>query len=421
MHVLFFNRSYYPDTAATGQLLTELAEDLVREHGCRVTVVCGPPLNPAPGTRVSSKGLVERDTHNGVTILRARGTRRDKNKFRGRALNYMSYFATACAAGLRADRPDVAVALTDPPIIGLAAYAAARRHRVPFVMVFQDLFPEVTALLEDFHSDTVNAGLQRVNKFLIRKATRVVALGATMRQRLMEDKGAPAAKTVIISNWADTTSIAPGPKDGPFARTHGLIGKFVVMHSGNLGLSQSLETIVAAADLLRDVSDIQFVFQGEGVRKADLIADTTARGLRNVLFLPYQPKEQLGDSFAAADVFIVSLQRGLAGYIVPSKLYGILAAGRPYVAAVEPSCEVAAITRDRSSGLIADPGNARDLADKILVYYRDRQLWRQHAANARAASADADRRAQVRRYFELFQDVRASSHAALAAIPETAR
>jgi glycosyltransferase involved in cell wall biosynthesis len=421
MHVLFFNRSYYPDTAATGQLLTELAEDLVRDHGCRVTVVCGPPLNPAPGTQFRPKRLVKREEHNGVTILRARGTRLDKNKFRGRALNYMSYFVTACAAGLRATPPDVCVALTDPPIIGLAAYAAARRHRVPLVMVFQDLFPEVTALLADFHSDTVNAGLQRVNKFLIRKAARVVALGPTMRQRLLEDKGAPAAKTVTISNWADTTSIVPGPKENPFARAHGLVSKFVVMHSGNLGLSQSLETIVAAAARLRDVPDIQFVFQGEGVKKAELIADAAARGLTNILFLPYQSKERLGESFAAADVFIVSLQRGLAGYIVPSKLYGILAAGRPYVAAVERNCEVSAVTRDRSSGLIAEPGDAHDLADKILTYYRDRDLWRQHAANARAASADSDRRTQVSKYFKLFEEVVASAPPALASVPETAR
>ena len=405
MHVLFFNRSYYPDTAATGQLLTELAEDLVRDHGCRVTVVAGPPLQPAKGATYADRGIVAREERNGVTILRARGTRLDKNKFRGRASNYVSYFASACLAGLRSDRPDVVVALTDPPIIGLAARLAARRFRVPFVMLYQDLFPEVAALLEDFRSDRVNATLQAINKHLIRKAARVIALGTTMRERLIENKGAAPEKTVIISNWADTAAIAPGPKENSFRDRHGLTGTFVVMHSGNLGLSQSLETIVDAANLLKEFTDIRLVFQGDGVKKPDLERQASALGLSNVMFLPFQPKATLGESFAAADVFLVSLQGGLAGYIVPSKLYGILAAGRPYVAAVEQRCEVAAITKARDCGLVVPPGNARALADAILSVYRDRALGDRLGANARAAALSYDRVGQVKKYFDLLSEV----------------
>ena len=142
------------------------------------------------------------------------------------------------------------------------------------------------------------------------------------------------------------------------------------MHSGNIGLSQSLETIVDAAALLRDVPDVQIVFQGEGVKKADLeAARASARPRRTSRFLPFTPKAQLGESFAAADVFIVSLQRGLAGYIVPSKLYGILASGRPYVAAVEEACEVASIATTHDCGLVAEPGDAQALADAIRAFY----------------------------------------------------
>ena len=119
MHIAFFNRSYFPDQTATGQLLTDLCEDLVRDHGCRVSVVAGPPLQPLPGQETRRRGVVSRERHNGVEILRANGTRLDKRRFAGRATNYMTYFASACYAGLRLDRPDVVVALTDPPIIGL--------------------------------------------------------------------------------------------------------------------------------------------------------------------------------------------------------------------------------------------------------------------------------------------------------------
>lgn len=421
MHIAFFNRSYYPDQTATGQLLTDLCEDLVRDHGCRVSVVAGPPLLPSATFDPQSGGLVTRTTHNGVEIFRARGTRWPKARFSGRATNYMTYFGSACYAGLRLDRPDVLVAQTDPPIIGLAAWLAAKRFRAPLVMAFKDLFPEVTALLPDFHSDTINAGLQAVNKFLVRRAAMNVALGETMKRRLVQDKGAPVERTTIIADWADTTAIAPGDKRNAFSVAQGLDQTFVVMHSGNLGLSQSLETLVEAAALLKDVPDLVLVFQGEGVKKSDLEAQAASLGLRNVRFLPFQPKATLSDSFASADLFVVSLQQGLAGYIVPSKLYGILAAGRPYVAAVEDTCEVASITRTNACGLIAVPGDARSLADRILELYRDPALRVRCGTNARRAALAFDRRGQVRKYLELFRAVTATQprERAAAAQPST--
>src|SRR5262249_1161136 len=153
-------------------------------------------------------------------------------------------------------------------------------------------------------------------------------------------------------DWADCNEIVPGSKDNPFSRAHGLTDKFVVMHSGNMGLSQSLETVIEAAAYLQHVPDIELVFVGEGVKKPALQERAKALGLNHVRFLPYQPKELLTESFATADVFIVSLLPGLAGFIVPSKLYSILAAGRPYVAAVEAECEVVEITRKHDCGLL---------------------------------------------------------------------
>jgi glycosyltransferase involved in cell wall biosynthesis len=403
VHIAFFNRSFYPDNAATGQLLTDLCEDLVRLHGCRVSVVTGPPLLPARAdgrTRGASAGL---EMYRGVEIHRVKGTRFDKKRFPGRAANYVSYFLSACWAGLRLDRPDVVVALTDPPIIGLAAWLAGTRFRAPLVMSFRDLFPEVAALLEDFHSDTINAALQRVNRFLCRRARLIVALGETMQRRLIEDKGAAPEKTIIIPDWADTTAIVPGSKHNRFAEAHGLADKFVVMHSGNIGLSQNLETIVDAAALLRGMPDIEVVFVGEGVKKADLQARAAALSLTNVTFLPFTPRDGLTESFASADVFIISLRPGLAGYIVPSKLYGILAAGRPYVAAVEDGCEVAAITRRHDCGRLATPGDPRSLADEVLSFYGDRAMTARCGANARAAGLRFDRTTQVQKYMDAFR------------------
>ncbi|PYV38551.1 MAG: hypothetical protein DMG09_11640, partial [Acidobacteria bacterium] len=345
LHIAFFNRSFYPDTAATGQLLTELCEGL-----------------QADGNGFKRGRLFQRQQHKGIEIIRARGTRFSKRRFPGRFSNYVSYFLCACYGGIHLDPPDIVVALTDPPIIGLAAYLASRRYGARFVMSFRDVFPEVARLLEDFQSEIVNGALYRTNRFLVRKADRIVALGDTMRRKLIEGKGADAARTLIV----------PGPKRNPFSIAHGLADKFVVMHSGNIGLSQGLETVIDAAALLKGFPDIEFVFVGEGVKKAALADQARALGLGNVRFLPYQPQDRLSESFATADVFIVSLKPGLAGYIVPSKLYGILAAGRPYVAMVETECEVADIAGKRECGLLAEPGNPTDLAGKIVSLHNDR-------------------------------------------------
>ncbi len=377
----------------------------MREHGCRVTVVVGPPLLPTASVPARGWGLFVRDEHQGVTVFRARGTTFPKHRFAGRAANYVSYFLTACYAGLRLDRPDVLVAQTDPPIIGLAAWLAGKRFGVPFVMAFKDLFPEVTVLVKDFQSDAVNRWLQRVNRFLTARAARSLALGEMMRRRLIEDKGAPAARTEIIPDWVDTSAISPGPRRNPFSEAHGLDRAFVVMYSGNLGLSQGLESVVDAARILRDTPDIRFVLVGEGANKAALEARVAALSLSNVTFLPFVPQEGLRDAFASADVFLVPLQRGMAGYIVPSKLYGILAAGRPYVAAVEEDCEVAAITRAHQCGLVAEPGNAEDLARQIRVFHGDRDLAARCGANARAAGLAYDRRVAVAKYMAVFTAV----------------
>jgi colanic acid biosynthesis glycosyl transferase WcaI len=398
MRVCFFNRSYWPDFGATGQLLTELAEDLVAHHGCDVTVVTGYPLK-------GSDGVAAREMRRGVRIVRAAGTTMSPRRFAGRATNYITYFGSACAAGLRIPRPDVVVALTDPPIVGLAALLAARRYGARFVFLCQDIFPEVAVLLEDFHSPAVNKGLELVNRFLVRQADAVVALGDTMKRRLVEWKGADPQRVRIIHNWADCEALAPGPKDNAFARAHGLQDRFVVMHAGNIGLSQNLDVLLEAAERLRDDHRIQFVFVGDGARRAALEQRASERSLGNVLFVPYQPREEMARSYAAADVFVVSLKPGLAGYIVPSKLYSILAAGRPYVAAVEEECEVAEITRRHQCGFVIRPGDAEGLAWRILQLVENRPLASELGRRARAAALTFDRRRQTAAYAALLREV----------------
>ena len=357
LRVCYFNRSYWPDVTATGQLLTELAEDLVSVHGMDVTVVTGFPVAPM-GTAPPRS-----EVRNGVRIVRARGTTFSQRSFAGRATNYVTYFLSALWMALRLPRQDVTVALTDPPIIGLAALAA--RSQGGMIFFCQDIFPEVAGLLTDFRSPLVDAVLDRVNRHLVRRAARIIALGDTMAARLVNDKGADPAKITIIHNWADTSAIVPSEKQNPFATANGLHDRFVVLHAGNIGWSQNLDVVIDAAAMLKERRDIVIVFIGDGTRRAALEAQAHERGLANVRFLPFQPRGAMRWTYATSDVCLVSLKPGLAGYIVPSKLYPILAAGRPYIAAVEPIGEVAHLTERHRCGVVVPPGDAVALAAEI--------------------------------------------------------
>lgn len=406
MKVCFFNRSYYPDLGATGQLLTELAEGLV-DSRCVVSVVAGVPLVSSDATWVLPSGIVPvvREDRNGVMIFRARGTSFSPRVLPAKFANYLTYFGAAAVAGLCLPKSDVVVALTDPPIIGLIALAVARWQRSKFVFLCEDIYPEAGRLLAGVENHAINGTLDRVSRFLVKKADRVVALGETMRRHLIEGKGADPSKVNVIHNWADCGLITPGSKTNHFSSAHGLADKFVVMHSGNLGLSQNLPVLIDAAERLRNIPDLVVVIVGEGASKLELQAMVKEKGLPNVRFLPYTPKDQLVDAFASADVFVVALKRGLAGYVVPSKLYGILAAGRPYVAAVEEACEVAAITRKYDCGLLAEPGDPGDLAEKILSLYHNCALARRLGTNARQAALQFDLKVQVRAYNDVFQEL----------------
>jgi colanic acid biosynthesis glycosyl transferase WcaI len=403
MRICFFNRSYWPDQAATGQLLTELAEDLAARFGWQVTVVAGAALNAHPAHRGGTLGWpIAREERRGVTIVRANGTTFRPKRFVARAANYVTYLASAAVASFALPPQDVVVSLTDPPVIGRIALSVAKRHGAAFVFLCEDVFPEVAALVEDFHDDRVNRLLDRTYRHLLREAAAVVALGDRMRSRLVDEKGADPARVHVVHNWADCEAVWPGSKDNAFSRAHDLVDKFVVMHSGNVGLSQNLDVVVEAAVRLAAHPDVVIAMVGDGVRRQALQERANRSGLTNLRFFPYQPKELLIDSFAAADVFLVSLRPGLEGYIVPSKLYGILAAGRPFIAATDPTCEAAELGARHECGLWARPNDADALVAAILALRSNPALTAAMGHRARQLAMRFDRRVAVEAYHDLF-------------------
>jgi glycosyltransferase involved in cell wall biosynthesis len=341
---------------ATGQLLTELCSDLAQRHD--VTVIAGRPNFVTGGS-----ALPRRETHRGVQVLRVRNFRFNKTGMLGRAVGLASYLLLAFWAALWQRRPDVLVVETDPPALGALGALLKWRHRCPMIFYLQDLFPEVGLALGKLRPGLLTTLLRWLTNIGLRHADAVVVLGEDMKRRVLE-RGVPVERVAVVPNWADTQALRPADGANRLRSEWGVDDRFVVMYSGNLGLSQGLEGVLHAANLLRD-EPVTFVFVGEGAARPALVSRATASGMRNVRFFPYQPKACLGESLAAADLHLIPMRRGLAGYMVPSKLYGILAVARPYVAAVDADSEVAAVTEKYSTGLRIDPESPDELARAI--------------------------------------------------------
>jgi colanic acid biosynthesis glycosyl transferase WcaI len=393
--LLVLNQYYWPGLEATAQLLTELCEALSEEMD--VTVVTG--------ILHGHENHPRRLRHNGVAIVRVPSTSFERSKLLARASNYATYLGSSLLQGLRVGRPDVVLCMTDPPVVADIALVVARRFRAPLVVISQDVFPEVAAELKRLENPIVMGVLRKLVGVYLRRADRIVAIGETMRARL-EQKGAPADRLRVISNWIDTKRLEPRERTNPWARHEHLEEKFVVMHSGNVGHAQDLDSLVRAATFLRDLDDLQIMIIGMGARHAELVALAQLHELDHVKFLYYQPREVLPDSLSAADVHVVGLAPGLAGYVVPSRLYGILAVAKPVIVAADEESETAQVVRHIGCGIVVPPGRPELLARAIRDVHDGRYDLAEMGARGREwVEREADRSVAVRRYRDLLLEL----------------
>ena len=353
--ILVLNQYYWPGVEATAHLLTELCEALAEEYDVEVVT----------GVLHGHEDEPRQLEHNGVRITRVSSTSYERSELGRRAVNYFSYLGFALRHALSGPPPNLVLCMTDPPIIGDLGVVVGRRVGAPVLVISQDVFPEIATELDRLRNPAVIGVLRLLVGSYLRRADRIVAIGETMRDRL-EAKGAPPERLRVIPNWVDTSEITPQPRDNTWAVQHDLASRFVVMHSGNVGHAQDLDSLVRAATFLRDRDDLRIVIAGFGARHAQIIALAERLEVEEtVRFLPYQKRERLSLSLSSADVHVVGLAKGLAGYVVPSRLYGILAAGRPVIAAADERSETARLVREIGCGLVIPPGRPELLARTI--------------------------------------------------------
>jgi putative colanic acid biosynthesis glycosyltransferase WcaI len=359
MHILLLNEYYPPDTSATAKMAAPIAETLAHRH--KVTVVAGRPSYDPEA--FYPWALLRSDVRSGVHVERVGSTAYPRHQMRRRVSNYLSYLALAVPRSL-AIHPDVVLAMTDPPIAGIAGAFVARMSRCPFVYSICDLYPEMAVAGSILKPSVWTNRWEKMHRRALKQAARVIVLGDDMRERIVA-KGVAPERVTVVRGGASLPSFIPDLADPSVLKIVDEIRcgfPFVVLHAGNLGFYGAWNVLLGAAELLRN-ENTALVFVGDGANCAALQA--SASNSTNVRFLPFRPVEQIPHVMLAGDVHVVTVRRGLEGVVVPSKLYSILAMGRPVLVVASPSSDAARIVLESGCGLTADPDDPAAVADAI--------------------------------------------------------
>lgn len=361
---------YPPDYAATGQLIEELATHL-GQQGMEIQIFTG---QPGYAFCHDSAPAIERSDQ--LVVRRSRSSRLWPQRIRGKAVNGLLFCIRSGLHLLQtAYRGDILLLTTAPPYLPILGYLANLLFRIPYVCLVYDLYPDVAIELNVVRSEYWLVRLwDLVNQWVWQRAKQVIVLSPTMKQRIVEKSPALASKISVIHSWANPHWIVPiAKKDNWFAHKYDLVDTFTVLYSGNMGRCHDMETIMEAVWHLRD-QPIRFVFIGSGAKCQACISKAQSLGLTNCLFLPYQEKRFLPYSLTACDLSLVSISPGMEGLVAPSKLYGILAAGRPVAVICEKHSYLRQMLNEANCGRAFLNGDSLSLANFILGLAADRKV-----------------------------------------------
>ena len=402
---------FAPDLAPTGEVMTRIVLELAA-RGHELHVVTALPWYLHHAVEPEWRGrLVRTERTAWGSITRVHPFPTDKRSIPQRAIGFAAFSVLAGLAGLRGGRVDGVLAMSPPLTMGLTGWGMSVARRGPLVFNIQDVFPDAAVEVGAITNARVIALARWLERVSYHRAAAVTVLSQDLRDNLVR-KVRPSRRATIrvIPNFVDTEAITPLHRMTGYRRELGIGDEMVVLYAGNVGFSQSLELVLAAAERHRDDTSTVFLINGGGSAKLDLEAEVAARGLSNVRFAPYQPKDRLAEVLATGDVHLVPLKAGLAKASVPSKTYSILAAGRPVLASVDEGTEVARVVAAAGAGVAVapdDPDAFCDALDALLadplaaeaMGRRGRAFVEQWASPAAVAAA----------YEELFAGLQARS------------
>lgn len=369
-NLLIYAHYYYPDVASTGQILTELAEGL--NDTFHTTVICTVPSYTGKISQYYRKHKYYYENINGVDVLRIRVPEFRKSFALSRIFNILSYFFSAVFATFRVEHQDYIFTISQPPILGgMLGVIGKHIKKAKLIYNIQDFNPEQVMAVDFTHNKLVLSIMMLLDKYSCQQANKVIIVGRDMIETLQKrfQKMVPYA---YINNWINEKEIYPLPEDNArvlkFKRKYGLENKFVIMYSGNIGLYYDLLNILKTIEKLKETEDVIFAFIGEGSVLEELRTYKEAHHLSNVVFIPYQPKSELIYSLNAGDVHFVVNAKGIKGVSVPSKLYGVMAVGKPVLGIMEEGAEARLIVEEAKCGMSVKPGDYSAIEDLIRKY-----------------------------------------------------
>jgi colanic acid biosynthesis glycosyl transferase WcaI len=391
MKILYVSQYFPPEMGAPAARAAELSGHWAGA-GHEVTVLTGFPNHPTgvvPAEyRDKFRSLVVREQSGGVNVVRTWLLPLPNRKAHERMLNYSSFCVSAASTGLFLPRPDVVIATSPQLLVGLSGWWLARLKRVPFVFEVRDLWPESLAAVGMGDGNSLlHRVLAKIAGFLYRRSDRVVVVTPAFEDYLVEHWRVPRKKISVIENGVEIPLFAPErfteEAGAALRRELRAEGKFVVSYIGTMGMAHGLETIIAAAALLRDTNpEIVFLMLGEGVEKDRIAALAQERGLNNMRFVDQQPREKIPGYICASDVCLVLLKKtDLFKTVIPTKLLEFMSCGRPVILGVDGQART--ILEEARGGLVIEPENSDALAHAIRYLAANRETARELGRNGR--------------------------------------
>lgn len=391
MKILLLNLYYPPDTSATAKMAAAVVEALSSRHD--VTVLCGrPSYDP---TERRPWRLWQYEQAGRARIVRVGSTDYPRAQMKRRVVNYLSYVTLAIPRALFL-KCDAVLAMTDPPFHGIVGALVALLKRSPYIYNIRDLYPDMAIGGAIIAPGVLSRIWERLHRWALRRAALVIVLGEDMRARIAR-KGVDASKIVVVRDGAEvpSASASGAPLDDEVIRAIRGDDAFVLLHAGNLGFYGAWAALVEAIGRLQR-DRISLVFVGDGAQKPEI--EALAKDVKNIRFLPFFAASKIPSVLAAPDAHIITVKRGLEGVVVPSKMYGILAAGKPIVAVAAPETDAASLGTKAGFAVSADPDSPRDIEEAIRALAADHKRLQRMEQAARDAAPAYDRVEELRKF-----------------------
>lgn len=403
MRILILSEAFPPETKSASTLFFELAESLVKK-GHDVSVITRMPrYNVADGTDLAH--IPARETISGVKVRRYNTPPLARTVPIVRGFEHFILGWIFLWGGLFLERPDVILVYSPPLPLGVTGFWLGLIKRCPVVVNIQDLYPQTVIDLGLLKNKFLIAVSRRMERFIYRRSD-AITVHSTGNQAYVRANGANDNLVEVVHNWVDTDGIKPAGKENDFYCKYGLEGKFVVSFAGVMGFAQGLDVVIGAADILKELKELQFVLVGDGVKKPVLEAQAKEKNLANILFVPTQPLSIYPQILHASDLCLVTLKKDLATPVVPGKMLSIMAAGRPVVASLPLGGDAPKIINECRCGVAVEAGRADQLASAILKLYNNQSLREEMGRAGREAAVMLFSRAScVDRYEQIFNSL----------------